>query len=62
MSSMLRTIRRNMERNGLDTRQRDTYVRVGKAAKREGLTRKEYIEKSRKEKDARHPDDYYSSL
>ena len=51
MSSTLRTIRRNMERNGLDARQRDNYVRVGKAAKRKGLTRKEYIEKRRKEKD-----------
>lgn len=48
MSSVLRTIRRSMERRGVDSKQ---YTKVSKAAKREGLTRKEYIEKRRKEKD-----------
>jgi len=40
-----------MERSGLDTQQRSAYTKIGKAAKREGLTRKEYLEKRRKEKD-----------
>lgn len=52
MSSMLRTIRRNIARNSLSNQARKNYKAVGKKAKKSGSTRAKEIEKIKQKMEA----------